>query len=86
MSTCRSCGAEIAWAITRGTEKPMPLDALPVTDGNVAVSRDGAGNLMARVLAAGEGARSDEKLGRSHFATCPQADSWRTRRDAKASS
>lgn len=73
MASCRSCGAAIEWATSETTGKPVPLDVAPAPKGNLA-------------LVAGKAHRygdEDAKVHRerrvSHFATCPQADSWRSK-------
>lgn len=76
MSTCRSCGAEILWAITE-KGKPMPLDAAPV---EAADARQG----LFEIAHTGEGtfaipSRPVPARFVSHFATCPNADSHRKR-------
>lgn len=48
---CRSCDAEIVWAILP-SGKAIPLDAQPVPDGNIAALRDHRGNIQARALPA----------------------------------
>lgn len=66
MTTCRSCGAEIFWAQTKGG-KAMPLDVVPREDGNVKVI---GGSAFV------EGARQPLAPGAryvSHFATCPNS-------------
>lgn len=71
MAKCRSCEAEIVWATSERTGKPMPLDATPTANGNM-------------VMIAGKArgyTEEDAKLHRdrytSHFATCPDADKFR---------
>lgn len=72
-SHCRSCGAEIIWARTDSGHL-MPVDAHPDAEGRLALS---PGDPEPRVsYAFGNGERS---LHRPHFATCPDADSWRRR-------
>jgi hypothetical protein len=66
---CKSCGAAIEWVKSAKTGKAMPLDAAPAADGNLVVI-DG----VAHAAMVGEGPRR-----KSHFATCPQAASWRQR-------
>ena len=68
--TCRSCSAEIEWAVTTNG-RPIPLDLERHPYGNITL--DDAG--VAQVVVPGEGDRS------SHFATCP--DAARFRRKAK---
>jgi hypothetical protein len=81
---CRSCQAGIEWAKTDAGSVPMPVDwknyAADDTRANVAVRRDDAGLLHARVLGKGEGILPSEQRTTSHFATCPNADQHRRRR------
>lgn len=82
MSTCRSCGAGITWAVT-GTGKRMPVDAEPDPNGNVVLHdpTTPGGPPVAAVV--------PRRLGdpppvfaryTSHFATCPHADDHRRTR------
>lgn len=71
MSRCRSCRAEILWAIWEETGKRAPFDPEPVYGGNV-------------ILYPGDPPRAvyarepnGVPLYVSHFATCPDSDSWR---------
>jgi len=86
MSACKSCGAEVRWAVSESTNKRMPLDYRPSLDGNIAL-RDGEdpfGDRYARVIGnrevldqmRAEGA----SLYTSHFATCPNAKQHRSKR------
>jgi hypothetical protein len=74
---CRSCSAQVIWATT-DKGKAMPVDAEPAEKGNVALSTNDKGRVIARVvpphLAFG---RKDLRL--SHFVRCPQARQWRQR-------
>lgn len=88
---CRSCQARVIWTVTSPELKsghPMMVDADPHPDGNVLLARDPsipheAGKpvpIRATVMRPGQlaGARADgNPLYRSHFASCPHADSWR---------
>ena len=76
MSTCRSCHAPIVWAVNDLTGKAMPLDAEPVDGGNVILHALGS---TCTVLNAGQGTLLDDDEPRyvPHFATCPDADTWR---------
>ena len=78
MSNCRSCGAEIIWARTeRG--KRMPMDAAPVSNhaqSGVFVLRE-MENPDGPLVIAAWGLENTEPHYISHFATCPQNDSWR---------
>jgi hypothetical protein len=66
---CRSCQAPILWArTTRG--KSVPLDAEPCADGNLTLV-DGVAHY---------GALAGQRHYKSHFATCKQANAWRSER------
>lgn len=84
MNRCRACGAELAWALTEANHKPMPLNAKPSAEGNVALRRgEVAGSVvaLAEVLAGAELDRirsaGEVPLFMPHFATCP---GWPARR------
>lgn len=66
--TCRSCGASIEWAeLVSGKRHPFDGEIMPVrTQGNI---------LQGRVIE-----EVDTGITSSHFATCPDAKDWRTRR------
>jgi len=70
---CRSCNAEIEWAETP-SGKGMPLDSAPTEKGNLVCI-----NGIARAAT-----YEDRKLKRptyaSHFATCPDASTFRKAR------
>lgn len=65
---CRSCGAEIVWLVTK-KGKRIPVDAETV-------------DLELDELPVFEPRRSLmwTVAHRSHFATCPEADTWRTKK------
>ena len=67
---CRSCGAPVFWAVTEN-ERRMPVDALPTTDGTLAV----VFGYPNRSRAAGPDYQGERFT--SHFATCPDADRHR---------
>lgn len=80
MTACRSCGAPIVWAIAAGSSRRIPLDADPTDDGNLIVVRhrwDGPDRTIPIVHVVDEDAGTDGLRFRSHFATCPDAKSWR---------
>lgn len=79
MPTCNSCGTSIVWAITRHG-KAMPVDAQPHADGNVELKPRGDGQYIATVH--GQQPLGAAELHRAHFATCPNADTHRRRREA----
>lgn len=81
--TCRSCGAPVIWGVSY-TGRRMIFDAEPAPDGEwyfepgprpdepraIGVGRSGALPLL-----------GDGRLYRSHFATCPDAEEWRRKRN-----
>jgi hypothetical protein len=79
---CRSCKAEISFAITSKTGSRIPLDVTPGPDGNIAiVGRSGTGVPIAHIFR-----KADLELARdygavelftTHLATCPNAAQWR---------
>lgn len=71
-STCRSCGAPIAWAETIAGKR-MPLDPEPRDDGNVRLDKDGVAFVGTDMLAA------DPPSYVSHFATCSHPQRHRKR-------
>jgi hypothetical protein len=71
VSTCRSCGAQILWAIT-ANGRYLPVDADPDPSGSIRLHRSEGGDLLANV-----GGTDDGPLYRSHFASCPDADHHR---------
>lgn len=78
VAECRSCHAWVVWVITpKG--KRMPLDAEPSVDGRFAFTGgtvdDGRGPVPSVVYNKGD--TSTRPHFTSHYATCPEADSWR---------
>ena len=86
VAACRSCGAPIVW--TRTTQgSMMPLDQDPADNGNViytgswSTSRSGSRVPVVRVIDPEHPTLRGVDPGDrfvSHFATCPQAEEWRT--------
>lgn len=73
---CRSCGAWILWARTFAGKSKIPLDAEPAAEkGNVVLTNRhlADGTVIVEMVPPGQGTHV------SHYATCPQADEWRTR-------
>src|ERR1700742_3888573 len=71
---CLSCGQPIVWTRTF-SGRTMPVDAEPSDGGTVLVEiRQG----FVRASIVGQHG-SDQPLRQSHFATCPDADTWRKR-------
>ena len=71
---CRSCGAAILWVET-DSGKLMPVDLTPVEQGNLFVWQQEDGTWRCSVVEPSWGKRRH----RPHFATCPDAESWRSR-------
>jgi hypothetical protein len=76
MATCRSCHAPVRWVLTAAGRR-MPVDAEPDPAGLVLV-QDGQAMMM-DAPASREDLQPGEQTYTSHYATCPQADQWRTR-------
>lgn len=68
MSSCRSCGEPVIWALTQ-REKRMPVDVVPVVGGNIELETPLATYVQ----------KSDKLRYVSHFATCVDADQHRKR-------
>ena len=69
MSKCRSCGAEVVWAVM-DSGKRMPFDALrDPENGTHHLERENGRVVAARPKHGGDHV--------SHFATCPDAKKWR---------
>lgn len=75
---CRSCGAPVIWARHQLTGREMPIDAEPVTGGTITIEPDMFG-APSYWIAAGTPPPGAERH-TSHFATCPNAGSWRKAR------
>lgn len=73
---CRSCDAPIFYALSTANQRPMPIDTMPVENGNVIVRQ---GKLTTKLYAKVDTAKANDGEERftSHFATCPQANEWR---------
>jgi len=74
MTVCRTCGAPIRWARTeRGARIPLDID--PTDRGVFIVTGRDRGDVTVRTAHDGD----DPMRYQSHFATCPDAASWRAR-------
>lgn len=88
---CRSCGAEVIWAITTNGKR-MSVDALPREDGNIMLTEYPAS--AGQSSSASDGHIEAEYVNptlfeewdvpapeprqyASHFTTCPEAAHWR---------
>lgn len=70
MSRCKSCQAEIIWAVSEG-DRPVPLDAKPI---RVFTTTDTGAELVIVQSVVGHV---------SHFATCPNAAKHRKPREPR---
>lgn len=71
---CRSCGVEIFFA-TLNTGKSMPMDAVPVENGNFVLDKHGT----YRVVLTSESSPGEPRY-LSHFATCSNPEKHRRKR------
>ena len=71
-TTC-PCGAPIFWAVTKNN-KPIPIDAEPAADGNLRLE-DGVAHYLTKTDQMSMFASGPRYV--SHFATCPDAASYR---------
>lgn len=74
--TCSKCGARMMFVKT-AAGKTMPVDADPVVDGNVVIENGVASVLPAAELRDMRTAAYLLPRYKSHFATCPSANSFR---------
>lgn len=83
MIVCRSCKAQVFFAVNQTTGRRLIVDAEPDGDrGNVSVKDLGDGSHICRVLTNDEAAdarQAGEDLYLDHHATCPEAANWRSR-------
>lgn len=76
-SLCRSCKAEMYWCITPDG-KNMPVNAKPDPVGGFVVTQKSDGKLYAEPYYPAQ--HPSRNRFTSHFATCPDAGSWRSNR------
>jgi hypothetical protein len=82
VASCKSCLAEIEWAVTEAG-KAMPVDVGEAPGGNLAVgypSGRSRGAFRVRVLVGCEEPQPGERRTVSHYATCPHSAEWRARK------
>jgi hypothetical protein len=72
----RGCGQPMVWVITLGGAR-MPIDPEPTPDGNI-IFADSTWDVV-RYLRKGEAVPEGTARYRSHFASCPDAASFRRR-------
>ena len=73
---CRSCHAPVYW-VTTEKGKDMPLDRDPVPDGNIVISPKGLAVYRKKSDVPQLPGIEEPPRYKSHFATCPDRDSWR---------
>lgn len=72
---CGSCGAEVIWCTTTRANL-MPVNREPAPDGTITIEDCGGMTPLAKVLTVAQ-RFGRTNLRTSHFATCPDAKSWR---------
>ena len=84
VSKCQSCEAPIVWCETP-TGHAIPIDAEPVDDGNVLLLPTIDRTHIAVVLGQDEARETSATVKRykAHFATCPDAASFRKSRKVR---
>lgn len=84
-STCRGCGAPIVWIKTPGG-KAMPCDPSPIYFRPAPGAKEKIVTTKGEVLSAEivHGAEAADAGYRPHWATCPQADSFKRKGGRKA--
>ena len=82
MSRCKSCAAEIVWAVTTGGKR-IPVDAHPAPGGNLVLRQTIGGPPRALMVGATIDMTDPDDDGQRwwpHHGTCPQASEWRAKR------
>lgn len=76
LTTCRSCGAPIKWAVTTAGRR-IPIDAAPSEKGNITLQPGFVGGDPVAIidLPLFDAARGPKYL--THFASCKDAALWR---------
>lgn len=72
LDNCRSCRAPIRWVRMSSSGKMNPLDAQPSEQGSVRIGENETGTVVPK-----EDRVEGEPLYLSHFATCPNAKTFR---------
>ncbi|WP_130011988.1 hypothetical protein [Serinicoccus sediminis] len=81
-SSCSRCGAPIVWGET-DAGKTMPLDPLPCPGSGNVIRVPSGRRMLLRVLGPSALPVVGRTAYRCHFATCPNADQLRARRDSR---
>jgi hypothetical protein len=77
LDNCRSCNAQIVWAVAEQSLRSLPVDPQPVKNGNIRLIRRDGKAPLARSLTVEQRSRSGGPLYQAHFASCPYADKHR---------
>lgn len=77
-SQCRGCKRPILWVRSAVTGRTMPLDADPITGGTFVI-------VHGQARLAGNQTSPAVNRYRSHFATCPEAERFRNKKQEQAS-
>lgn len=82
MADCRGCGAPMVWGRNIDTGKGVPLDPDPTPDGNLVRVDDATygREIPVRFVRKNEQLAADAQRYVSHFSTCPDAASFRSKR------
>ena len=76
---CSSCAQPILWTLTEAGKK-MPVDLHPSADGTIAIERaDAVDGPFWESFVVPELERAGKVLRKSHYASCPDAATWRRR-------
>jgi hypothetical protein len=67
--TCRDCGARVVFVRMVATDRQMPVDPIPVADGNVCARRIG-NRLHGYVISEDKPANPSMERYAAHFGTC----------------
>ncbi len=76
MARCKGCDKRIVWGVDSKTGKPVPLD--PVAPTYRVLKHDASGASVVELLPIGEDGERASMV--SHFATCPKASQFSSKR------
>ncbi len=82
VGSCKSCGADVIWAVAEQSLKSIPVDPKPRKDGNIQLLARADRPPIARSL------KVADRFGKTglrvaHFTSCPHADQHRKPRGAR---
>ena len=70
-TNCDDCRARIVFVTMTATSKSVPVDPIPVDDGNVSALTRPGGRLVGYVISEAHPPRPDYSRYAAHFGTCP---------------